>query len=361
MLCTSEQVSAGHPDKICDQISDAIVTDCLRHDKNSRVAAECLIKDYEIIIAGEITSAHRPDFKALARGVLRRIGLPGVDQYRVTALISQQSPDIALGVDADGAGDQGMMFGYATDETPQMLPIPYVLACDALERLAGLKSPLLLPDAKCQVTYDYDRERIDTFLISTQHIADADLKDVREAVRSVMEQTAQAHRLNADFRVLINPTGRFVTGGSFADTGLTGRKIIADTYGGMCRHGGGAFSGKDPTKVDRSGAYMARYIAKNLVAAGLADACQLQLAYAIGVAHPVSVLVETYGTGKIADDKLAQLVRECFDLRPAAIIKTLDLRRPIYRQTAGYGHFGRAELDLPWEKTDMVQTLLAKA
>ena len=229
MLCTSEQVSAGHPDKICDQISDAIVTDCLRHDKNSRVAAECLIKDYEIIIAGEITSAHRPDFKALARGVLRRIGLPGVDQYRVTALISQQSPDIALGVDADGAGDQGMMFGYATDETPQMLPIPYVLACDALERLAGLKSPLLLPDAKCQVTYDYDRERIDTFLISTQHIADADLKDVREAVRSVMEQTAQAHRLNADFRVLINPTGRFVTGGSFADTGLTGRKIIADT------------------------------------------------------------------------------------------------------------------------------------
>ena len=234
-LFTSEQVSAGHPDKICDQISDAIVTDCLRNDKASRVAAECLIKDYEIIVAGEITSARQPDFKAVAQGVLKRIGVPDAGQYHVTALISQQSPDIALGVDADGAGDQGVIFGYATDETAQLLPIPYVLACDALERLARLKSPMLLPDAKCQVTYDYDRERIDTFLISTQHSADADLKDVRATVQLVMEQTAQAHHLNTDFRVLVNPTGRFVVGGSFADTGLTGGNIIADTYGGMCR------------------------------------------------------------------------------------------------------------------------------
>lgn len=311
------------------------------------MAAECLIKDYEIIIAGEITSAHRPDFKALARGVLRRIGLPGVDQYRVTALISQQSPDIALGVDADGAGDQGMMFGYATDETPQMLPIPYVLACDALERLAGLKSPLLLPDAKCQVTYDYDRERIDTFLISTQHIADADLKDVREAVRSVMEQTAQAHRLNADFRVLINPTGRFVTGGSFADTGLTGRKIIADTYGGMCRHGG-AFSGKDPTKVDRSGAYMARKIAKDIVRAGFAGRCEVQLAYAIGRAEPVSVAVDCFGTGQLPEAQITRWIQERFDLTPAGIISFLGLREADYNEVAAGGHFTKPHM--PWER-----------
>ena len=348
MLCTSEQVSAGHPDKICDQISDAIVTDCLRHDKNSRVAAECLIKDYEIIIAGEITSAHRPDFKALARGVMRRIGLPGVDQYCVTELISQQSPDIALGVDADGAGDQGMMFGYATDETPQLLPIPYVLTCDALERLAGLKSPLLLPDAKCQVTYDYDRERIDTFLISTQHIAGADLKNVREAVRSVMEQTARAHRLNADFRVLINPTGRFVTGGSFADTGLTGRKIIADTYGGMCRHGGGAFSGKDPTKVDRSGAYMARKIAKDIVRAGFAGRCEVQLAYAIGRAEPVSVAVDCFGTGQLPEEQITRWIQERFDLTPAGIISFLGLREADYNEVAAGGHFTKPHM--PWER-----------
>ncbi len=347
-LFTSEQVSAGHPDKICDQISDAIVTDCLRNDKASRVAAECLIKDYEIIVAGEITSARQPDFKAVARGVLKRIGVPDAGQYHVTALISQQSPDIALGVDADGAGDQGMMFGYATDETAQMLPIPYVLACDALERLAGLKSPLLLPDAKCQVTYDYDRGRIDTFLISTQHSADADLKDVRAAVLRVMELTAQAYHLNTDFRALVNPTGRFVIGGSFADTGLTGRKIIADTYGGMCRHGGGAFSGKDPTKVDRSGAYMARKIAKDIVCAGFAKRCEVQLAYAIGRAEPVSVAADCFGTGRLSEAGIVKWIQERYDLTSAGIIACLDLQNVDYNEVAAGGHFTKQWL--PWEK-----------
>ena len=347
-LFTSEQVSAGHPDKICDQISDAIVTDCLRSDKTSRVAAECLIKDCEIIVAGEITSTRQPDFGALAQGVLKRIGVPDAGQFHVTALISQQSPDIALGVNADSAGDQGMMFGYATDETAQLLPIPYVLACDALERLAGLKSPLLLPDAKCQVTYDYDRERIDTFLISTQHSADADLKDVRAAVQRVMELTAQAHHLNADFRALVNPTGRFVIGGSFADTGLTGRKIIADTYGGMCRHGGGAFSGKDPTKVDRSGAYMARRIAKDIVRSGFAKRCEVQLAYAIGRAEPVSVATDCFGTGRLSEAGIVKWIQERYDLTPAGIIACLDLQNVDYNEVAAGGHFTKQWL--PWEK-----------
>ena len=259
MLFTSEQVSCGHPDKICDQISDAVVTDCLRHDRNSRVAVECLIKDYDIIIAGEITSAHQPDYKALVRRVLYRIGLGAdCDKYRIATHITQQSKDIALGVDHDGAGDQGMMYGYATDETREMLPLPYVLATEALDRLRNLHSPFLLPDAKCQVTYDYKHKRIDTFLISTQHRADVSIEDVRHLVQGVMRDTANAHGLNLDFTALVNPTGRFVIGSSFADTGVTGRKIIADTYGGACRHGGGAFSGKDPSKVDRSAAYMAR-------------------------------------------------------------------------------------------------------
>ena len=297
--------------------------------------------------------------------------------------IDEQSADIALGVDQslesketgdsaldNGAGDQGMMFGYACDETPELMPLPISLAHKLAKRLTAVRKQGLVdylrPDGKTQVTGEYDEQnrpvRVHTVVLSTQHAPEVDMAQLRkDMIELVIRPTIPAELLDDDTRYLINPTGRFVVGGPQADSGLTGRKIIVDTYGGYAAHGGGAFSGKDPTKVDRSGAYMARYIAKNLVAAGLADACQLQLAYAIGVAHPVSVLVETYGTGKIADDKLAQLVRECFDLRPAAIIKTLDLRRPIYRQTAGYGHFGRAELDLPWEKTDMVQTLLAKA
>lgn len=362
MIFTSEQVSCGHPDKICDQISDAIVTACLSHDRNSRVAAECMIKDYEVIIAGEITSSYEPDYKTLVTDVLSRIGLYDPEEYRVTVYISKQSQDIALGVDGNsGAGDQGMMFGFATDETPEMLPIPYAVATHALELLRELKSPLLLPDAKAQVSYDYDTDRITTFLISTQHREGTSVMDIRPLVEAVMETAAQDYDLNTDFEKLVNPTGRFVVGSSFADSGLTGRKIIVDTYGGYSRHGGGAFSGKDPTKVDRSASYAARYIAKNVVAAGLAKKCEVQIAYAIGVAKPVSVMVDTFGTGVIADDKLSDIVCHAVDLRPAAIIKKFDLRRPIYKQIAAYGHMGREDLGMPWEKTDLVDTLKAAA
>ena len=284
MLFTSEQVSCGHPDKICDQISDAIVTDCLRHDKNSRVAVECMIKDYEIILAGELTSEHMPDYRELGHAVLRRIGIPDVEMYHVTPLVTCQSSDIALGVDRDGAGDQGIMYGYATDETPQMLPIPFVLATRILQMLREGNPRHLLPDAKAQVTYDYKRKRIHTFLVSSQHLECVSTEEIRPIIRKAMNRAAEELGLNTDFKVLINPTGRFVIGSSFADTGLTGRKIVADTYGGMCRHGGGAFSGKDPTKVDRSGAYMARKIACDLVREGLCHRCEVQLAYAIGVA-----------------------------------------------------------------------------
>ena len=348
MLFTSEQVSSGHPDKICDQISDAIVTDCMRHDRNSRVAVECLIKDYEITIAGEITSEHEPDFKGLVRHVLFSIGLPNPDQYHVTTLISQQSPDIALGVDEKGAGDQGMMFGYATNENSKMLPIPFVLATEALENLKQLNCPSLLPDAKCQVTYDYGKNRIDTFLISTQHKEDVDLEDVRHIAQNVMRETAAAHRLNTDYRALVNPTGRFVIGSSFADTGVTGRKIIADTYGGACRHGGGAFSGKDPTKVDRSGAYMARKIAKDVLRHGYAKRCEVQLAYAIGVAEPVSISVDCFGTQRIPKRLIVSWIRKNFDLTPAGIITNLTLRDVDYNSVSTYGHFWRAWM--PWEK-----------
>ena len=359
MLFTSEQVSAGHPDKICDQIADAIVTDCLRHDRDSRVAVECMIKDCMIFIAGEITSTHAPDYVALCREVLTRVGDPDPEAYVVNSLVTCQSRDIAMGVDRGGAGDQGLMFGYATNETPELLPLPFAVATRALGLLRDRHSPLLLPDAKSQVTFDYCGRRIHTFLISTQHHAYAGQREIYELVRSVMDDVADAYGLNHDFRALVNPTGRFVRGGSYADTGVTGRKIVADTYGGVCRSGGGALSGKDPTKVDRSAAYMARYMAKTIVAAGLAQKCQIELAYAIGVAQPVSVLVETYGTGKVSDEALAAALRRTFDLRPAAIIETLNLRRPIYAQTAAYGHFGRADLDLPWEKTDRVEQLLA--
>lgn len=349
MLFTSEQVSCGHPDKICDQISDAVVTDCLRHDRNSRVAVECLIKDYDIIIAGEITSAHQPDYKALVRRVLYRIGLGAdCDKYKIATHITQQSKDIALGVDHDGAGDQGMMYGYATDETREMLPLPYVLATEALDRLRNLRSPILLPDAKCQVTYDYKRKRIDTFLISTQHRADVSLEDVKHLVQGVMRDTANAHGLNLDFTALVNPTGRFVIGSSFADTGVTGRKIIADTYGGACRHGGGAFSGKDPSKVDRSAAYMARKIAKDIVRHRFAGRCEIQLAYAIGMEEPVSVAVECFGTNRISEKKIVKWIKANYDLTPAGIISVLGLRDVDYNDVSSGGHFTRQWM--PWEK-----------
>lgn len=348
MLFTSEQVSCGHPDKICDQIADAILTDCLQHDLDSRVAVECLIKENRIVVAGEITSNHSPDICALTQKVLSEIGVPNAESYTVSGLITHQSPDIAQGVDTGGAGDQGMMYGYATDETPELLPIPYVLATEALVLLRELHSPLLLPDAKAQVTYDYDKQRIDTFLISTQHCAEATQEQIEVLVRSVMEQTAASYGLNTDFKAVVNPTGRFVIGGSYGDTGVTGRKIIADTYGGMCRHGGGAFSGKDPTKVDRSAAYMARKIACDIVRAGLAKRCEIQLAYAIGVKEPVSVSVNTYGTSTVPETQLVQMVCQQYDLTPAGIISALYLKDVDYRQTAAYGHFGKPQL--PWEQ-----------
>ena len=360
MIFTSEQVSCGHPDKICDQISDAIVTACLSHDRNSRVATECMIKDYKVIIAGEITSSYEPDYKALVTEVLSRIGLSDPEEYRVTVYISKQSPDIALGVDGNsGAGDQGMMFGYATDETPEMLPIPYAVATHALGLLRELKSPLLLPDAKAQVSYDYDTGRITTFLISTQHREDTSVMDICPLVQAVMETAAQDYDLNTDFEKLVNPTGRFVIGGPHGDSGLTGRKIIVDTYGGYARHGGGAFSGKDPSKVDRSAAYATRWVAKNIVAAGLAKQCEVQVAYAIGVAKPVSIMVDTFGTGTVSDEKIEQAVEKVFDLTPAAIIRELDLRKPIYRKLAAYGHMGREDLGVKWENTDRVDALKA--
>ena len=348
MVFTSEQVSCGHPDKICDQISDAILTECLQHDRCSRVAVECLIKGYEIVVAGEITSVFQPDYREIAHTVLRRIGLPNVETYTVMAMVSQQSSDIALGVDgAGGAGDQGMMFGYATNETPEFLPLPFAVATRALRQLNEMRVPVLLPDAKAQVSYDYDAHRITTFLISTQHREDVSVEDIRPLVEAVMETAAADYGLNMDFQRLVNPTGRFVIGSSFADTGVTGRKIIADTYGGMCRHGGGAFSGKDPTKVDRSGAYMARKIALDVVAMDWASRCEVQLAYAIGVADPVSVAVECFGTQTRSPEEIVQFIRESYSLTPLGIIDTLGLLDFDYNQVSAYGHFGRD--GLPWE------------
>lgn len=349
MIFTSEQVSCGHPDKICDQISDAVVTDCLKHDKRSRVAIDCMIKDYNIVIAGELSSRHDPDFKKLAQSVLKRIGLENIDGYKVTEMISKQSSDIALGVDGpQGAGDQGMMFGYATNETPEYLPIPYVVATHALKLLKDLKSPFLLPDTKSQVSFDYESGRIETFLISTQHKEEFTVNMIRPIIEAVMETAAADYGLNTDFKKLVNPTGRFVIGSSFADSGITGRKIIADTYGGMCRHGGGAFSGKDPTKVDRSGAYMARKIAKDIVKLHYTDRCEVQLAYAIGVAEPVSIAVDCFGTEKIALKAIKEHIGSNYDLTPAGIISFLKLLEIDYNEVSSYGHFGKEHL--PWEQ-----------
>ena len=382
-IFTSESVTEGHPDKICDQISDGVLDAILAKDPQARVACECATTTGLVLVMGEITTNCYVDIAGIARDTITKIGYDNAEfgfdgrSCAVLTAIDKQSEDIALGVDAsyddanqEGAGDQGMMFGFACNETKELMPAPISYAHNLTKALTKARKdgrlPWLRPDGKSQVSVQYGEhgevQRIDTVVVSTQHAADIAISDLREAiVEESIKPNLPSKLLDGNTKFLVNPTGRFVIGGPVGDSGLTGRKIIVDTYGGYAAHGGGAFSGKDPTKVDRSAAYMARYIAKNLVAAGLADKCQLELAYAIGVAQPVSVLVDSYGTGKVPDERLGEIVRECFDLRPAAIIKTLDLRRPIYQQVAAYGHFGRPELDLPWEKVDRVQELLAKA
>ena len=350
-IITCEQVSSGHPDKICDQIADAIVTDVLAHDPAGRVAAEVLIKGNQIIIAGEITSSHVPDYRELVGDVFRRIGLErlGYEEgvFNIHVLVDRQSPDIALGVDKGGAGDQGMMYGYATNETPELLPIPFVLATDFLRILEKHPSHMFRADAKAQVSFDYDSGRITTFLCSVQHSPDVEPGDFRHVIESMMVLAAAKQGLNTDFEKLINPTGRFVLGGPFADCGVTGRKLACDTYGGVGRIGGGAMSGKDPTKVDRSGAYIARKIARDIVCAGYADRCEVQIAYAIGVAQPVSVYVECFGTEKQSREFIEGYVRENYDLTPKGIIEKLNLLDVDYNRVSAYGHFTRN--DLPWE------------
>ena len=363
-IITCEQVSNGHPDKICDQIADAIVTDILQHDGHARVAIECLLKKSQLFIAGEVTTDYRPNYNQIVHDVFNRIGAEKLgwnltELLRIGILVDKQSPDIALGVDKGGAGDQGIMYGYATNETAEQMPIPYMVATKFLQLLKNHPSKMFRADAKAQVSYDYDTGRITTFLCSVQHSPDVEVSDFRHIIESMMVLAACEYGLDGDFTKLVNPTGRFVLGGSYADCGVTGRKLACDTYGGIGRMGGGALSGKDPTKVDRSAAYMARKIAKDIVQAGYADKCEVQLAYAIGVARPVSVMVDTFGTGKVEDEKLADAVQKVFDLRPGAIIRKLNLRRPIYRQVAAYGHMGREDLDVPWEKTDRVDQLKA--
>lgn len=345
MIISSEQVSVGHPDKICDQISDAIVTECLKYDKSSRVAVETLIKDNHVVVAGEISTRHYFNLENIVSQVVEPLGLKNV---QVTNLLGLQSSDIAQGVDNGGAGDQGMMFGYATDETPEYLPLPYVLATRVLEKLMSLGHPLLRKDAKAQVSYDYDNKRIVTFLVSIQHSDKITIENLRAIVKESMMKVAKQYRQNLDFNILVNPTGRFVLGGSYTDAGVTGRKIIADTYGGFAHHGGGAFSGKDPSKVDRSGAYMARKIAKDIVREGYAKRCEVQLAYAIGVAEPVSIHVETFGTSNYTSKQLVGMIRERYDLTPKGIIKELDLLNVDYTQSTCFGHFTKPTL--PWEQ-----------
>jgi S-adenosylmethionine synthetase len=375
-LFTSESVTEGHPDKIADQISDAILDACLAQDPMSRVACETLTCTGLVVIAGEITTQAYVDFQSLVRSTVAEIGYThseyGFDSNTcaVISTINKQSPDIAQGVDTGGAGDQGMMFGYATNETPELMPLPISLAHRLAERLSEVRKsglmPYLRPDGKSQVTVEYSEvgkpSRVDAVVISTQHDEDVTNEQLRaEILEHVIKAVIPAELLDGETKFHINPTGRFVIGGPMGDSGLTGRKIIVDTYGGMGRHGGGAFSGKDPTKVDRSAAYMARYVAKNIVAAGLADRCEVQLAYAIGVAEPVSVLVDTFGTGPADADRLEELVRANFKLTPAGIIESLDLRRPIFKKTAAYGHFGRSGDDFTWERTDKAAALKAGA
>lgn len=388
-LFTSESVTEGHPDKICDQISDAILDSVLREDKEARVACETAVTTGLVLVSGEITTHCYVDIPRIVRDTIRQIGYTrakygfDADTCAVLTSIGEQSTDIALGVNRAlearnsseseteeiGAGDQGMMFGYATNETESFMPVPIDLAHKLARRLAEVRKSDLLdylrPDGKTQVTVEYrdgKPVRVDTIVISSQHHPEVAQEQIRsDILETVVMPIVPPSMLDDKTRYFINPTGRFVIGGPQGDAGLTGRKIIVDSYGGMARHGGGAFSGKDPTKVDRSGAYAARYVAKNVVAAGLADRCELQIAYAIGVAHPVSISVETFGTAKVSDEKIAGLVKEIFDLRPAGIIKTLDLRRPIYQQTAAYGHFGRNDLDLPWERLDKADILRQQA
>ena len=390
-LFTSESVTEGHPDKLCDQISDAVLDACLTQDPYSRVACETATKTGFVMLLGEITTRAQINFDELVRKVVTDIGYDdsakGFDgnTCAVQVAISRQSGDIAMGVnhaleaksgqmsedeiEAIGAGDQGMMFGYACNETPVLMPMPIYLAQRLTRRLAEVRKngtlPWLRPDGKAQVTIEYHYgkpNRVDTVLVSTQHAADISEEEVRAAViEHVILPVLPADMVDDHMKIYVNPTGRFVIGGPMGDSGLTGRKIIVDTYGGMGRHGGGAFSGKDPTKVDRSAAYAARWVAKNIVAAGLAERVEIQVAYAIGVAHPLSVNVETFGTGTIPDDEIARLVTENFDLRPGAIIQRLDLRRPIYQKLAAYGHFGRDDLDLSWERTDMAEALKTAA
>ncbi|MBD5390732.1 methionine adenosyltransferase [bacterium] len=374
---TSESVTEGHPDKIADQISDAILDDVLAHDPNARVACETICTTGLVMVFGEMTTNHYVDLQKIVRKTVSDIGYTrgkfgfDADNLAVLSAIDPQSPDIAMGVDEtenheQGAGDQGIMFGYACDETEEYMPMAITLAHKLAKRLTDVRKqnilPYLRPDGKTQVTVEYNEQdqvvRIDTVLISTQHSADVDMKVLAKDIkREVVDKIIPAKLVDKDTKFLFNPTGRFVVGGPAGDSGLTGRKIIVDTYGGSAPHGGGAFSGKDPSKVDRSASYMARYIAKNVVAAGLAKRCQIQLSYAIGIAEPTSVLVDTFHTAKVDEEKISEAIRKVFPLTPKGIIHTLDLKRPIYLQTAAYGHFGRTDVDLPWEKCDKIEDL----